>query len=749
MKKSLKMVVAVITACMLLMSCIPLGYAQETEIISSHVEFSTPEEGKLQARAFVRDYSGSGRNAILVLSVWTGEVLSDAKIAVGTNAILKATAEFPQGSEARAFVWDAESLKAISPVATRSAAFENLDIEIMVAGRPLEGFSKEKTEYTYDLADDGSMLVYPEVTAKVSDNSANVTVKTDEIQGKTTVTVEYGDRTTTSQTHTPSSASFNTYSKKSKTYTITYNIPSEYITNNSVEKSNTYQASGYNKQVLNKYNMRTRFEKTFTMTEAEKKAGEKQIDITTSWISGLSTLIVIPTAENVKTGAIVGLEEDSSDSAVWTDAKTNNFGAIADYDYTTDDGYNVSKVTWAKKSIATDKVSANKVGEAAAGIEVYYATQNPDGKYVNGSIIATDRFPNAGQLELVGLPDECLGCNYISTKFDSSYTRNNWNFKFKVNQDVKIVIYTHTDGTATDNNDHSQFTIKEDPRYAKTICARLQNNLTPLTRAYLLANGYLKSKADLINNKSRRYDALEKAGYTMNAILDSVDVTDNYQICFTKDYVNANLGDGAAATADDYTGGTDEDNVAVWTGKWKEISASDVYNVSDLTMKLSGLASAEVRDLNSSKGVFVDRDTSSNANANGTGLLVSYSDIFDLENSEFIAHGFDYWRNNDYTTKKVDMYSFNVKQPSEILVFGQGELPNYSAADSGWIKVDGSYSAGNYVLSNDENIVVRVKPNNNYNYNMLYTKKCNTGDVVTIDSPGAAKVMMVFVRPIQ
>ena len=175
----------------------------------------------------------------------------------------------------------------------------------MVAGRPLEGFSKEKTEYTYDLVDDGSMLVYPEVTAKVSDNSANVTVKTDEKQGKTTVTVEYGDRTTTSQTHTPSSASFNTYSKKSKTYTITYNIPSEYITNKSVEKSNTYQASSYNKQVLNKYNMRTRFEKTFTMTEAEKTAGEKQIDITTSWISGLSTLIVIPTAENVKTGAMI------------------------------------------------------------------------------------------------------------------------------------------------------------------------------------------------------------------------------------------------------------------------------------------------------------------------------------------------------------------------------------------------------------------------------------------------------------
>ena len=114
MKKSLKMVVAVITACMLLMSCISLGYAQETEIISSHVEFSTPEEGKLQARAFVRDYSGSGRNAILVLSVWTGEVLSDAKIAVGTNAILKATAEFPQGSEARAFVWDAKTLRPIA-----------------------------------------------------------------------------------------------------------------------------------------------------------------------------------------------------------------------------------------------------------------------------------------------------------------------------------------------------------------------------------------------------------------------------------------------------------------------------------------------------------------------------------------------------------------------------------------------------------------------------------------------------------
>ena len=745
MKKSLKMVVAVITACMLLMSCISLGYAQETEIISSHVEFSTPEEGKLQARAFVRDYSGSGRNAILVLSVWTGEVLSDAKIAVGTNAILKATAEFPQGSEARAFVWDAESLKAISPVATRSAAFENLDIEIMVAGRPLEGFSKEKTEYTYDLVDGGSMLVYPEVTAKVSDNSANVTVKTDEKQGKTTVTVEYGDRTTTSQTHTPSSASFNTYSKKSKTYTITYNIPSEYITNKSVEKSNTYQAGVYNKQVLNKYNMRTRFEKTFTMTEAEKTAGEKQIDITTSWISGLSTLIVIPTAENVKTGAIVGLEADSSASAVWTDAKTNNFGAIADYDYTTDDGYNVSKVTWAKKSIATDKVSANKVDEAAAGIEVYYATQNPDGKYVNGSIIATDRFPNAGQLELVGLPDEYLGCNYISTKFDSSYKTNNWNFKFKVNQDVKIVIYTHADGTATDNIDSSAFTVDTAPRFAKTICARLQNDLTPLTRAYLLANGYLKSTADLNGKKSRRYDALEKAGYTMNA-----DVTDNYQICSTKDYVNANLGDGAAATADDYTGGTDEGNVAVWTGKWKKISESDVYNVSDLTMKLSGLTSpAEVRDLNSSKGVFVDRDTSSNKN--GTGLLVSYSDIFDLENSEFIAHGYEYWKDNDYKTKKVDMYSFNVKQPSEILVFGQGELPNYSAAGSGWIKVDGSYSysANNYVLSNDESIVVRVDPKNNYNYNMLYTKKCNTGEVVTIDSPGAARVMMVFVRPIQ
>ena len=493
MKKSLKMVVAVITACMLLMSCISLGYAQETEIISSHVEFSTPEEGKLQARAFVRDYSGSGRNAILVLSVWTGEVLSDAKIAVGTNAILKATAEFPQGSEAKAFVWDAESLKAISPVATRSAAFENLDIEIMVAGRPLEGFSKEKTEYTYDLADDGSMLVYPEVTAKVSDNSANVTVKTDEKQGKTTVMVEYGDRTTTSQTHTPSSASFNTYSKKSKTYTITYNIPSEYITNNSVEKSNTYQASGYNKQVLNKYDMKTRFEKTFTVTEAEKKAGGKQIDITTSWISGLSTLIVIPTAENVKTGAIVGLEADSSDSAVWTDAKTGKFGAIAGYDYTTDDGYDESKVTWAKKSIATDKVIANKAGEAADK-EVYYATQNPDGKYVNGSIIATDRFPNAGEMELVGLPDEYLGCNYISTKFDSSYTPNDWNFKFKVNQDVKIVIYTRADGTATDNIDNSPFTVDKAP-FSKTICARLQNNLTPLTRAYLLANGYLKSTA--------------------------------------------------------------------------------------------------------------------------------------------------------------------------------------------------------------------------------------------------------------
>lgn len=74
----------------------------------------------------------------------------------------------------------------------------------------------------------------------------------------------------------------------------------------------------------------------------------------------------------------------------------------------------------------------------------------------------------------------------------------------------------------------------------------------------------------------------------------------------------------------------------------EKISASDVYNVSDLTMKLSGLTSAKVRDLNSSKGVFVDRDTSSNLS--GTGLLVSYSDIFDLENSEFIAHGYEYWK---------------------------------------------------------------------------------------------------------
>ena len=146
MKKSLKMAVAVITACMLLLSCVSLGYAQETEaeFISSHVEFSTPEEGKLQARAFVRDYSGSGKNAVLVLGVWADGVLSDAKTAVGTNAILKATAEFPQGSEAKAFVWDSNSLKVISPVAIRSAAFDALDIEIMVAGSLLEGFSKEK-----------------------------------------------------------------------------------------------------------------------------------------------------------------------------------------------------------------------------------------------------------------------------------------------------------------------------------------------------------------------------------------------------------------------------------------------------------------------------------------------------------------------------------------------------------------------------------------------------------------------------
>ena len=76
-------------------------------------------------------------------------------------------------------------------------------------------------------------------------------------------------------------------------------------------------------------------------------------------------------------------------------------------------------------------------------------------------------------------------------------------------------------------------------------------------------------------------------------------------------------------------------------------------------------------------------------------------------------------------------------------------MPNYSAEGSGWIKVDGSKSANGYVLSNDENIVVRETSEKHFTYNMLYTKKCNTGDVVTIDSPGAVKAMMVFVRPIQ
>lgn len=717
MKKILKKSLALLVVLSMILSVTSVVMAAETDFISSHVVFITQVNDvvdettnevtgtytSIRAEAFVRNYASQPGDAILCCCVYDSNgKFVDVSTKAGVNGVLKSDwIVLGDGQTAKAFVWEKDSMKIISKIATYGANEfgDDVSLEITFDGVPFGtyigyDFDWNTETYTKELAVTDGILSYPHVTAKLTgkvDNTASVKVINDfETGKKTEIIVEMGqrrikeERTFTPTTDVPNPITGYVYEKPvTKTFTINYTEPTDVMF--PVVGDYFYTPIGLTYKVSRTY---------------ELPAGAETGDVSFTFTNGYNQrniFIVKPTDPTADKNVIV----NSDGSALtWEDFKL--WGSTA---YYTGNG------------VVGQASSTSPVTLGTSTLKVFPETMNSDHNYVTGTMLINDRNPLSGAMHIYSLPEEYIGYNYIPLATGTT----TGTISFKVNTSVEVVCFSGNAVTMTDSaGTATAATATEYP------LIRWSTMYSSLTQPF---EDYLKDMGVIDDGDIASYSTSTTKYPTWDALENKINP---YMLkTFGVTYRTVKVSTGDADWSADKEWVADYDN-------------SDIKIIKNLTLgeKLDiNNWKIEPRIFTSDINLYTDRNGwADNTADNALGGVVSYPESMELEGAEVIAWSV-YFHQATATKEAMQeagniMCSFVAGCDAELICTGRDSLVGYE--EDGWTRIEAP----------SENLSMASHTAVAGNHWVWYIKKVNKGEEVVMKTPGIANFPIILARPI-
>jgi len=704
-----------------------------------------------------------------------------------------------EANEVRAFVWS-EDYAPFNLDTALGNEYTADDIEIYFDDVDFAATIGEEmeldAEYDYVLPLTNDNFRIPKITFDLKDSTIDADIVTDAEAMQTVITFEAGARIKTAvlDTHVADAAA-GTYYKATRyeyskpwvhTVTINYVLPeSGYIGNHMLAARSNVNGlqGGYSKA-------------TYDYVMEYQLAEDKEYDTISFKADSFTnqfTIIVVEPLEAATKGTDAIVKADGS-PVTWT----IDGGTIMDYDYTLsgadriNEPWDASRATFAEMSSDTSVVV--KGASSDGGDQVTFQTctstnanghyrvmrklQDSDGYFVSGSRISEgQRDPSWQKIQYTNVPDSLLGYNYITNHGTAQYDMT---VSMTVNQDVKL----HFISTGTSNG---VTTLKPDGTDNQTISATNLGN-DCYVREYQNTAIYdsLSVANAIVNHGMDESIFLRTNNYTYNATVGDVKYSYVNDVYVVRNWAqarvlfnNANSGKyilpeylekiGMDTTTSGTTVTVAKKTVAEYVNLWKsiegieplistpEIVTGHVYNGSNVTYASS--LHPVIRAFNgadTNRSIFSDRNGAEQARH--TGMIVSYPEAFDLEDSIFITTGVKYgdggegdrtmYRMYGNIDKLEDyepypLYTFKVARECEVLIFSNGYSHAYlDNAENGWTSSTISEPLSYVHVSNavaedaaeNKGVVSLYK---------VYRKTFLPGDTVTMYTPG--NTLTVFI----
>lgn len=787
-----------------------INYSYDAETQTCTASVSTRGLNK-QARLIIAEYDASGNVINSAISGLTAEEASETVIKVS----LKVEDE---ANEVKAFLWD-KGYEPFVKGATFGSDITANDVEIYIDGVPFEEAIGESLaldeEYIYELPITSGNFAIPEVTWSATNSHIDADVKTIADELKTVVTFKSGKRiatpevvkhsSTNSQTGVTSyyNATRNNYEKEYvHTVTINYVLPSEGYIDNSMTALKTSAPVKFKTDnsdfngLLGKSSVQAKYDYVmkFELPEGQEYGN---ISFNASQFSYQFTILVVEPLEKETKGTDAIVNADGT-ALTWVTDKD----VVAGYDYTLtgDDRiyepYDVSRVTWGEKasasSVAVSSATA-ATGTATAqkhgtNFNVLRKLQDSDYYFVNGSKIGEASRPASEMfIQYVDVPDTLLGYNYITTAGGTN--QYNCTVSMTVNQDVNIhMIATANNYTVNKLNADGSVNEKVSATtLAKAYDRWMQNikSIDAMSAAYYVVNNDLDPSTFFASSNSKTnfnytYDGVTYGYKSLPYKIRNWKVADMVNshssgkgIYILPEKLKAT---GHTVTETDTSVTVEQKTIEEYVNLWKELEKpenliSDISLVTDnvyngITPTWYADLKPKVTDFNgdANRGIFSDR--SGYNQVRHTGMIVSYPEEYDLEDSVFITTAVKYGDGGegdrtiyrmygnidgvaDYTP--YPLYSFTVNKDSEVLIFSNTAAHMYlDDAANGWDRTVLTEGIKYVMVSNAIASPDAAESCQYPELNILYRKVFSAGDTVTIYTPGnGASVFVPFVKPIE
>lgn len=762
---------------------------------------------------------GLENDAMLIIAEYdaSGNVKASGISRTAANAkdgFLKASVTVTdEANEVKAFVWDKNHAPFNLDTAL-SKEYSAEDIEIYFDGVPFAEAIGEELELDskYDFAlpvQEGDFRL-PRITFDFNGNTIDADVKTDGEALKTVITFEAGERTATPSTITNKNnettvfkATRYEYSKPwVHTVTINYVLPEAegYITKDMTAK----RTGGVN----GLYGAGNDAQYDYVMEYKLPEGAEYgEISFKADSFANQYTIIIAEPLEAATKGTDAIVKADGS-PVTWVDEK----GTFAAYEYTLsgDDRINEpwdqSRVTYAQMSSDTSVVLKGATSDN--GTQVTFKTCTPsdgsghyrvmrrlqesDGYFVTGAKIAEGyRDPSSQKVQYTQVPDHLLGYNYITNYGAEQYDMT---VSMTVNQDVKLhfISTANNNGVKKVNADDTETpvsatTLATADRFKREYLNTME--FDGFSAAYAVkymgmdesiffrTGDYTFTYPDKYAGKTYKYttDAYVVRNWAQARRI-SADTTFNYGMYLLPQYVEST---GIGAVVSGTTATVNKKSIAEYVAMFKEIKGTEplvstpvintnlIYNGSKVTYA-AGLQPV-IREFNgasTNKSIFSDR--AGVAQQRHTGMIVSYPEAFDLEDSTFITTAVKYgdggeddktmyrlYGNIDKLAdyKHQPLYSFTVARDAEVLIFSTGANAGFyhgylEKPENGWTVSTVSEPITYVHLSNE--VALDAKESVSCPVlNRVYRKVFNAGDTVTIYTPGNTDCVFVpFIKEI-
>ena len=787
-----------------------INYSYDAETQTCTASVSTRGLNK-QARLIIAEYDASG-NVI-------NSAISGLTAAEATETIIKVSLKVEdEANEVKAFLWD-KGYEPFVKGATFGSDITANDVEIYIDGVPFEeaiGESLElDEEYTYELPITSGNFAIPEVTWSATNSHIDADVKTSAEDSKTVVTFKSGKRiatpevvkhsSTNSQTGVTSyyNATRNNYEKEYvHTVTINYVLPSEGYIDNSMTALKTSAPATFKTDnssfngLLGKDSVNAKYDYVmkFELPEGQEYG---KISFNASQFTKQFTILVVEPLEKETKGTDAIVNADGT-ALTWVTDKD----VVAGYDYTLtgDDRiyepYDESRVTWGEKasassvevSSATSATGTVKDGTLGTEFNVLRKLQDSDYYFVSGSKVSEHNRPSSGMyIQYVDVPDTLLGYNYITN--DGQYEQYNATVSMTVNQDVNIhmiAIANNYTVTPLDSEGNAGAKVSATP-LAKAYDRWMQNikSIDAMSAAYYIVNNDLDPSiffaAASKTNFHYTYDGVTYGYKSVPYKLrnwKAAELVNSHAsgkgIYILPEKLKAT---GHTVTETDTSVTVEQKTIEEYVNLWKELEEpegliSDISLVTDnvyngTTAKWYDNLKPKVTDFNGDANRSIFSDRSGYNQARHTGMIVSYPEEYDLEDSVFITTAVKYGDGGegdrtiyrmygnidgvaDYTP--YPLYSFTVNKDSEVLIFSNTGAHMYlDDAANGWDRTVLTEGIKYVMVSN---AIASPDAAESCQYpalNILYRKVFSAGDTVTIYTPGngGGSVFVPFVKPIE